>query len=117
VIGELQRYGTLDRTTIQSFDVRPLRILNREYPDVKLAYLSSTPLSHKREIEELGFTPDVYSPYHLTLRPSSVQEMHAKGMQVIPWTVNDVTRMTELIGWGVDGIISDYPDRLATVAP
>jgi len=117
VLSELQQLNVLDRCTIQSFDVRPLRILNNEYPDVRLGYLSATPLSHKKEIEELGFTPNVYSPYHLTLRPSTVQALHAKGMQVVPWTVNDVTRMTELVGWGVDGIISDYPDRLITVAP
>ncbi|MFK8055013.1 MAG: glycerophosphodiester phosphodiesterase family protein [Saprospiraceae bacterium] len=117
VITELTQLEVLDRSIIQSFNVRPLQIIHEEYPEVRLAYLSSTPLSYRRELENLGFTPTVYSPYHLSLRPSTVQALHAQGVQVIPWTVNDVTRMTELVGWGVDGIISDYPGRLASVAP
>jgi glycerophosphoryl diester phosphodiesterase len=34
---------------------------------------------------------------------------------VIPWTVNDVPDMKRLIDWKVDGIITDYPDRLRQV--
>ena len=34
---------------------------------------------------------------------------------MLPWTVNDPPDMERLIGWGVDGIISDYPDRLRDV--
>ncbi len=117
VIELVSRLDVLERTTIQSFDIRPLQLLHDRHPDVKLAYLSSTPLSYKRELENLGFSPTIYSPYHLTLRPGTVQALHADGVQVIPWTVNDVTRMTELIGWGVDGIITDYPDKLASIAP
>ncbi|MEX1197381.1 MAG: amidase family protein [Pseudohongiellaceae bacterium] len=41
-----------------------------------------------------------------------VEEAHELGMQVIPWTVNDTATMAHLIGLGVDGIITDYPDRL-----
>jgi glycerophosphoryl diester phosphodiesterase len=37
------------------------------------------------------------------------------GLQVIPWTVNEVADMRRLMDWGVDGIITDYPDRLREV--
>ena len=37
------------------------------------------------------------------------------GLLVIPWTVNDRSEMARLIDLGVDGIISDYPDRLRGV--
>ena len=33
------------------------------------------------------------------------------GLTVIPWTVNEVEDMRRLIDWGVDGLISDWPDR------
>lgn len=41
-----------------------------------------------------------------------VEEAHAAGMEVIPWTVNDVATMDRLISYGVDGLITDHPDRL-----
>ena len=50
-----------------------------------------------------------YVPY--TTR-QMVEDAHAAGMKVIPWTVDDVATMQSLIDIGVDGIITDYPDRL-----
>lgn len=44
-----------------------------------------------------------------------VEQAHALGLQVIPWTINDQATMTQLIDIGVDGIITDYPDRLREV--
>ena len=41
-----------------------------------------------------------------------MKEAQALGLQVIPWTVNQRQDMERLIDWGVDGIITDYPDRL-----
>lgn len=41
-----------------------------------------------------------------------VDEAHAAGMKVIPWTVNDIATMDRLILFGVDGLITDFPDRL-----
>jgi glycerophosphoryl diester phosphodiesterase len=55
--------------------------------------------------------PD-YEPY-VTKR--MVNEAHAAGMKVVPWTVNDKPTMRKLIDDGVDGIITDYPDRLRGV--
>jgi glycerophosphoryl diester phosphodiesterase len=40
-----------------------------------------------------------------------VQRAHAAGVQVIPWTVDDKPTMRSLIAAGVDGMITEYPDR------
>jgi glycerophosphoryl diester phosphodiesterase len=52
-------------------------------------------------------------------RPYTTAEMvaaaHTSGMRVIPWTVDDVATMNHLIDLRVDGIITDYPDRLRDV--
>jgi glycerophosphoryl diester phosphodiesterase len=53
-----------------------------------------------------------YVPY---TTPELVAEAHAAGMAVIPWTVDDPATMSSLIDAGVDGIITDYPDRLRDV--
>ncbi|RBM23754.1 glycerophosphodiester phosphodiesterase [Prauserella sp. PE36] len=45
-----------------------------------------------------------------------VDEAHRAGLKVIPWTINDKATMHKLIDDGVDGIITDYPDRLREVA-
>ena len=44
-----------------------------------------------------------------------VQDAHRQGLKVIPWTTNDPATMHKLIDDGVDGIITDYPDRLRKV--
>lgn len=53
-----------------------------------------------------------YVPY---VTADMVQRAHDAGMQVIPWTVDDKPTMRSLIAAGVDGIITDYPDRLRDV--
>jgi len=44
-----------------------------------------------------------------------VTRAHELGLRVVPWTVNDIADMRRLIDWGVDGIITDYPNRLRDV--
>ncbi len=99
------------RYTIQSFDFRVLKYFNQSYPEVSLVALIENRRGIEAILEELGFIPEVYSPNHLLLSKNGVDECHEKGMKVVPWTVNDRKRMEKLVEWGVDGIITDYPDR------
>ena len=57
----------------------------------------------------------VWSPNGGALTEALTREAQALGLKVIPWTINNPADMERLIGWGVDGIITDYPDRLRTV--
>jgi glycerophosphoryl diester phosphodiesterase len=50
--------------------------------------------------------------YRAFTTPEMVKQAHAAGIKVIPWTVDDVATMNQLIDVGVDGLITDYPDRL-----
>ncbi|MFC8620329.1 glycerophosphodiester phosphodiesterase family protein [Micromonospora purpureochromogenes] len=50
-----------------------------------------------------------YRPY---VTKDMVEHAHRNGIKVIPWTVDDVPTMAKLLDDGVDGLITDYPDRL-----
>lgn len=102
-----------EKVNIQSFDMRILQYYHEKYPEVTLALLIENEHSVEKNIEGLGFTPQIYSCYYQFLTESEVHKIHNLGMKVIPWTVNELSDMQQLVDWGVDGIITDYPDRAA----
>jgi glycerophosphoryl diester phosphodiesterase len=111
LIAVLKDKGVLQRTFIQSFDVRPLQYIHRAHPSIQLSYLvEKTTTSLEEQLTKLGFLPAVYSPYHTMVTKDVVAQCHQKGMKVVPWTVNTVKEMQDLVALGVDGIISDYPN-------
>ncbi|HAI75736.1 MAG TPA: glycerophosphodiester phosphodiesterase [Microscillaceae bacterium] len=108
----IQQMGIAERTFIQSFDVRTLQYLNRQHPEQKLVLLVENQAGLADNLEKLGFVPEVYSPHFSLVTPDLVKTVHQKGMRLIPWTVNDVAEAAKLKAMGVDGLITDYPDRI-----
>jgi glycerophosphoryl diester phosphodiesterase len=49
------------------------------------------------------------------LTPAMVEAAHEAGMRVVPWTVNEPEAIEQVLALGVDGIVSDYPDRVGTI--
>ncbi|OIN59119.1 glycerophosphodiester phosphodiesterase family protein [Arsenicibacter rosenii] len=116
VLAIIKEHISPDRITIQSFDFAVLKHWKQQidagkYPKIKLAALVADLKSVDTHLKDLGFIPDIYSPYFRLLGQEKVNRIHQKGMKVIPWTVNNAGEMQKLKGWGVDGIITDYPDR------
>lgn len=112
VLAEIEALELDGHITLQSFDVRALQAIRAKAPDLPLAYLVESAAELSKNLELLGFTPEIYSPYHEGLNSETVSAAHAQGMQVIPWTVNETERMEILLAMGVDGIITDYPDKI-----
>jgi len=133
VIDVIHKYGFVDRTTIQAFDWRALQIAERIEPRIELAALvaretvspewnagverlpgdSVAEWLARFEVPIDDFSPD----FRLLLDAPDggsepIESLHDAGIRVVPWTVNDVATMERLIDLGVDGIITDRPDRL-----
>ena len=106
-----EQYKVLDRLTIQSFDVRPLQYLHQYFPYISLSLLVENEFTLLKNIHLLGFTPNIYSPDYVGVTDTVVKQCKEYKMQIIPWTVNELPDMKMLINMGVDGLISDYPDR------
>ena len=139
LIAEIRRAGMQSRTTIQSFDWRTLVIVQREAPEMPTAYLTAqqawmdniwadraapSPWTANVKFAEERSVPAmikaaggaIWSPYFGDVTQLNLAEAKALGLRVIPWTVNTRGDMVRLIDWGVDGLISDYPDMLRSVA-
>jgi glycerophosphoryl diester phosphodiesterase len=115
VITFLKKRLPLEKFTIQSFDWRVLTYINKTYPDVRLVALKEGSLSPVEDLKKLGFHPYVFAPYYKLLNADYVKIFHEKNIKVIPWTVNDVSAMEMMVKMKVDGIITDYPDRISQV--
>jgi len=112
VVNILQNKNILNRTSIQSFDLRPLRVLHEKYPSIKTSYLvfGAESANAEKQIALLGFKPTIYSPEYKYVNKAMVDYCHQKNIQVIPWTVNTKEEINALIELKVDGIITDYPN-------
>lgn len=115
VVAEVRALGLEKTATVQSFDIRALQELHRQAPDLTLAYLIENAQGFDYNMARLGFKPAIYSPYYLLADKTLVSQCHQSGMKLIPWTVNEANAMRDLLRLGVDGIITDYPDRIRSV--
>ncbi|MHA8107211.1 glycerophosphodiester phosphodiesterase family protein [Aquirufa sp. 5-AUSEE-100C1] len=95
---------------LQSFDFAVLAYYHQVYPEVRLSALVESE-SPQYTLDVLGFTPAIFSSSYQYLTPEMIQFCHSKGMQVVPWTINSTEKMQQFEAWGVDGIITDYPNR------
>ncbi len=112
VLKEIKKIGIYNRCNLQSFDINVLNEIHKQDSEIPVAFLIETLKSFEENLKLLDFEPDIYSPYHIFVNKELVENVHAKNMKLIPWTVNEVERMKELIDLGVDGIITDYPNLI-----
>ena len=110
-LAEIDLAGVADRCSLQSFDYRALRLAHAQRPEIPLVQLVEENPVMSIELKRLGFNPAVYSPWFKLVTPGLVKAAHKKGIRVIPWTVNEPSDMLRMMEMGVDGLITDYPDR------
>ncbi len=98
------------RVIIQSFDIRTLQYVHQKYPKIRTSLGIDEKEDFENNIKDLGFNPTIYSPYSVLVGKTLVDKCHAAGIKIIPWTVNSIKDIQYLMGLGVDGIITDYPN-------
>ncbi|MBC7290298.1 MAG: glycerophosphodiester phosphodiesterase [Actinotalea sp.] len=106
--------GLLDRVVAQSFWPETVAALRTAAPDLRrgLLVLEAGPNLLERCAELDVVT---CNPHGLLLlqQPDLVDRLHAAGLQVVVWTLNEPDQWAAAVALGVDGIITDRPDRLA----
>jgi len=112
VIKDLLAQLPAERIIIQSFDWRVLKYLHEKHPEIHVSALSENLKTPQDLVSELGFTPKIFSPYFEHLTKEFIDSYHARAIEVIPWTVNQIEAMDRLRSIGVDGIITDYPNLI-----
>ena len=111
-ITEITDLGIKERTNLQSFDLRALEEMHKQDSTIDVAYLVEFELDAPAALKNLSFKPEIYSPYYKLVNEDMMRKMKKRDIKVIPWTVNETEEMKELIALGVDGIITDYPNRV-----
>jgi glycerophosphoryl diester phosphodiesterase len=108
----IEAYGLTERVTVQSFDHRSLWTVAQLNPQIELAALINQGISQRQlaELQQRG--AGILSPRFTLVNERLLAQAHELGLQVIPWTVNDPAEMARLMALGVDGLITDFPDRL-----
>lgn len=112
VLAVIKEKGISDRVNVQSFDIRSIEAVHQLDANIRQAYLVGSAGNVADKLSLLSFQPEIYSPHYSLLTKSVLDTLHQKGMKVIPWTVNETADMKKLVDLGVDGIITDYPDRI-----
>lgn len=127
--------GLAARTTILSFDWRTLQVVQREAPEIGTVYLSirqrnfdnigagapgASPWTAGIAFADHGSVPKmvraaggrIWSSFHGDLDAAQVKEAQGLGLTVLAWTVNDPAQIARMLDLGVDGIVTDRPDRV-----
>jgi glycerophosphoryl diester phosphodiesterase len=139
LVGALEGRGLLERTMISTQEIESLRKLRQLEPDLRLGW---TYPKTKRDWTQYGWAqpalkaglsalrrryPSILAKqgpelhvnavwvYHPIITPKAVEVAHEMGLELMAWTVDDASRMRELLDMGVDGICSNDP-RLFQVA-
>ncbi|MEE1961244.1 glycerophosphodiester phosphodiesterase family protein [Allomuricauda taeanensis] len=95
---------------ISSFKWNELRAMRNLNKDIQIAVLTEEdPLEAIQVAKELDAV--AINPYFKKLTQENVDEMHSQGLKIYTWTVNEPKDIQQMKAFGVDGIITNYPER------
>lgn len=112
LVAAIRAAGVAERSTVQSFDWRTLHVVEREAPEIATVYLTGRRRggSQPRAVHAAGGR--IWSPSYEELDSAAMIEARALDLKVVPWTVNEPGFIERFLDLGVDGMITDYPERV-----
>lgn len=111
LIGALRDSGEIARVVVISFDHAILASLRKIEPTLMTGVLYDGQISDPLKVAvEMGARQVAARGDLVT--PHMIKAAHKQDLQVVCWTVNHPAHMRLLVAAGVDGIMSDYPDRI-----
>lgn len=102
------------RLVVQSFDFAAMKEHKTRAPQVPVGLLGSPPREH---LATLATWADQVNPHHLGVGPGYVRAVQDHGLRCMVWTVDHRYSMRRALGLGVDGIITNLPERLSKLRP
>jgi glycerophosphoryl diester phosphodiesterase len=113
VVQQIRDAGMIERTIVRSYDHRCVRAIRQVEPRLTTAILiaETAPVAPAQVARQAN--AQIYCPDYRFLDRTQVRHLHAEGIRVLPWTANKPSHWQPLLDWGVDGMTTDYPDRLA----
>ena len=112
IANEINGFEHKNNIIFMSFDAQLLESLHKILPNYRYVYLTYKPfISVSNFLNDLSFKPFALGMYYRTIRKRDVKLAHEKGVNVFSWTVNDQKAFNRMVNHGVDGIITDYPNK------
>ena len=109
----LEKYRCVDRTLFSSFGHEWLGLLKEQYPHLRTGLLYGDRLTPEATLELVGrFHADAIHPYLPSIDETIVQACHENGVEINAWTINSPEDIQRAIDLGIDGIITDVPDKV-----
>ncbi|WP_422107716.1 glycerophosphodiester phosphodiesterase family protein [Winogradskyella sp.] len=112
VLNEIEQHEVFKLVNLQSFDLAILEEVKKQSPKMPVALLIDEDETIKGKLQALSYKPEIISPYFKLLSQDQIKDYQSQGYLIIPWTINEEEDMKTMLEWCVDGIITDYPDRL-----
>ena len=108
----IREYADADKVLISGFDPEALSKVKSLFPEIQLGYI----YNRTQDEESRHNCPiDVVIPQFRLASRELIEEVHDEGLRVIPWTVNEDREITRLLGLGVDGFITDHPEKVVAL--
>jgi glycerophosphoryl diester phosphodiesterase len=113
-LNEVKKMGMEDRVIFSSFDPFPLGRIKEINPRIQVAFLYNKPWTSPQEV--IGGRPFfILTCRKSVLTQAHISKAHQEGIKVNVYTLNTEEEIEQFLHWGVDGIITDYPDRLIRI--